>query len=236
MSEYDPAGRAPSLLIRQPRREVRAVVLVLHGGAQHGQQAVYPWRLAYLRMRPLADAIAGAGADHGVAVWLLRNRVRGWNAPTLDAIQDARWALARIHAAHPDVPIVLVGHSMGARAALSVADDPAVRGVCGCAAWIPREDPIEPVTGLAVLLVHGTADRVTPPAGSYVYGQRADRVASRLARFEVAGERHAMLSKPGIWNRLLRAFTLDVFGFPPVDTELSAAWAKPREQRLRIPI
>ncbi|MTD53459.1 alpha/beta hydrolase [Amycolatopsis pithecellobii] len=209
---------------------VHAVTLVLHGGAEHGLAAVPPWGLAYLRMVPLARALSAASARHGVEVRLLRNRVRGWNDPEEHPVADAREALARIHEERPDAPVFLVGHSMGGRVALRVADDPAVTAVCALAPWTPRGELVEPVKERTVLIAHGRFDWIIDPGESYAYAARASSVADRLARFEVRGETHAMLLRAFTWHRLVREFVLDARGVAPL-----AVWAREPDQRLRIP-
>ncbi|TNC22994.1 alpha/beta hydrolase [Amycolatopsis alkalitolerans] len=209
---------------------VRAVALVLHGGAEHGPARVRPWGAAYLRMVPLARAIASAAGRHGTEVRLLRNRVRGWNDPDLPPVADARWALERIHAERPGLPVFLIGHSMGGRVALRVAGDPAVTAVCALAPWTPRGEPVEPVSGRSVLIAHGTLDHITSPAESYAYAERARAVAARLVRFELMSEEHAMLLRPFAWNRLVREFVLDALGVTPLP-----AWSHAPGQRLRVP-
>lgn len=226
----------PVLTVRRALGEPRAVALVLHGGAQNGASAVRPWKLAYLRMVPLARALHAAGAGPGLEVRLLRNRVRGWNEPELDPIRDARWALHRLRAERPGLPVVLVGHSMGGRVALRVADDPAVVGVCALAPWTPSAEPVEAVRDRSVLIVHGTRDRITGPADSYAYAGRAESTAARIARYEVADEGHAMLRRSSVWARLVTAFTLEVLDLPSGDGLLESAWTKPASQRLRIPL
>ncbi|WP_370961484.1 alpha/beta hydrolase [Amycolatopsis sp. cg9] len=230
MSEAEPA-----VSVWPARGRTEAVVLVLHGGAERGTGAVPPWKLAYLRMVPIARALHRAGRRRGVEVRLLRNRRYGWNAPAMDPLDDARWALDRVRAEHPGVPVVLVGHSMGGRVALRVADDPAVRGVCALAPWTPRGEPVEAVAGRSVLIVHGTRDRMTSPAESHAFAERAERVAARVARFEIANEGHAMLRRASVWTRLTIAFTLDVLA-GDVGDELRGAWAAPGPERLRIPV
>jgi hypothetical protein len=213
----------PRLSLRRPAGPVRAVVLVLHGGAEHGGERMRPWRAAYLRMVPLARALYRAGARDGVAARLLRNRVRGWNAPDLDPVRDARWALARIHAEHPGVPVVL-------------ADDPAVVGVVALAPWTPDAEPVDAVRGRAVLIVHGVRDRMTDPAESYSFARRAEPGASRLVRFELSDEGHAMLRRSTVWTTLACAFTLDMLGITRGDSTVGGAWTEPGDQRLRIPL
>lgn len=225
----------PAVSVWPAHGRTEAVALVLHGGAEHGLGRVPPWKLAYQRMVPIARALHRAGRRDGVEVRLLRNRRYGWNAPAMHPVDDARWALARVRADHPGVPVVLVGHSMGGRVALRVADDPAVRGVCALAPWTPPDEPVEAVAGRAVLIVHGTRDRMTSPAESHAFAERAERVAARVARFEIVGEGHAMLRRSSVWTRLTVAFTMEAFAGNDGD-ELRGAWAAPGPERLRIPV
>src|SRR5438067_7564155 len=168
----------PSMVVQRAGGPVRAVTLVLHGGAESVLAQVRPWGLAYLRMVPLARTIHRAAARHGVEVRLLRNRVRGWNSPDEHPVADARWALERLREERPGTPILLVGHSMGGRVALGVADDPAVTAVCALAPWTPRGEPVAPVRGRDVVIAHGTFDGITKPAESYVYARQAERAAA----------------------------------------------------------
>ncbi|WP_253864964.1 alpha/beta hydrolase [Prauserella halophila] len=227
---------APALTVRRGRGTTRGVALVLHGGAEHGTEPVRPWHLAYLRMVPFARALAAAYGPHGVDVYLLRNRVRGWNGPAYDPVVDARRALARIRSEHPGVPVTLTGHSMGGRVALTVADDDAVRAVCALAPWTPDGDPVEPVRGRRVLLAHGTADERTSPAASRGYAERAVAVAGHLARVELTGERHAMLRRPGVWRRLVLDTTARGLELPagPRVADLDDAWCEPAPTHLSI--
>ncbi|MET0234957.1 MAG: alpha/beta fold hydrolase [Kibdelosporangium sp.] len=183
------------------------VALVLHGGREYGQDPVPRLSLAYLRMVPFARALARSSGE--LAVFQLRNRVRGWNPPQLDPVRDARWALEQIHSKFPGVPIVLVGHSMGGRVALRVADDPAVTAVCALAPWCPPTDPVEQLAGRRVLIAHGKLDRTTNPRESRDYARRAARVTDRVELVWVDGETHALLRKPGVWRDLVRRFAQD---------------------------
>lgn len=213
--------------------DVRAAVLVLHGGQEDSTAPAAPWQPAYVRMIPFARDLRRAP---GVAVWLLCNRYRGWNAPDLDPVADARWALARLRAEYPGVPVALVGHSMGGRVALRVADDPAVAGVCALAPWTPEGEPVAQLADRTVLIAHGDRDRMTDPALSYTYAERAKEVTDAVARFDVRGEGHALLRRYRAWTSLVRRFTLGVLGVAEVDREIAEALAKPAPDGLRVPV
>ncbi len=120
---------------RRPRTP-RAVVLVLHGGQAHGTQPTSLTQASVLRVMPFVRAIARRGGD-GVAVGFLRYAVRGWNSGG-DALRDARWALSQIEAAYPDLPLGVVGYSMGGRVALYLAGECRPRAVVGLAARVLR--------------------------------------------------------------------------------------------------
>jgi len=212
----------------------RAVVLVLHGGQETSTARANRFRPAYLRMLPFARDLAWAGRDDGLAVWALRYRVRGWNGPAMDPVLDARWALGEARRRHPGAPVVLVGHSMGARTALWVADDPAVAGVCALAPWTPAGVPVDQLSGRTVLIAHGDQDRVTAPALSLAYGLRAKEVTEATCRFDVRGDTHAMLRRAKEWRLLVRRFTLGVLGVTEMDHVIASALAKPSPGGLSV--
>ncbi|NUT96812.1 MAG: alpha/beta fold hydrolase [Saccharothrix sp.] len=187
----------PALDVFAPAGPVRAAVLVLHGGRAHGYGRVHRRRLTYLRMLPFAKALR----HDGVTVHVLRYRYQGWNAPHLHPVEDARWALSQM----PDVPTALVGHSMGGRTALRVADDPQVVAVCALAPWIEPGEPVEQLAGRSLLIAHGDRERYTDPAQSLKYAVRA-RSVTRVARFAVHGDGHAMLRRAADWTRLVKDF------------------------------
>ncbi|WP_308258643.1 alpha/beta hydrolase [Saccharothrix obliqua] len=224
----------PAIDVIAPIGQVRAVVLVLHGGSAEGHRPVTRFRLPYLRMVPFARDIHRRG--EGVAVWLLRHRYNGWNAPHLHAVEDARWALAKIRRKHPDVPVVLVGHSMGGRTALYVADDPQVVAVCSLAPWIEDGDPHETLTGRALLIAHGDRDRSTDPTRSYEYAVRAREVTDRVARFTVLREGHSMMLRFGRWTRLVTDFVLGVLEIRPLAPYLANAMREPSPKGLDVPL
>ncbi|MYQ68360.1 MULTISPECIES: alpha/beta fold hydrolase, partial [unclassified Streptomyces] len=116
------AGRNALVASRVPA-EPRAAVLFLHGGRADSRAPSRPWHLAALRMRPFVRAVAAA-VPGDVLLGEVRYRVRGWNGPDADPLRDTRRALAELARRYGDVPTVLVGHSMGGRAALRAAVAP----------------------------------------------------------------------------------------------------------------
>jgi pimeloyl-ACP methyl ester carboxylesterase len=227
-------ARRPDLRVLG-RTGVRAVALVLHGGQEASKAPAHRFRPAYLRMLPFARDLRRAGRAGGLAVWQLRYRYRGWNAPDLDPVADARWALGEVRRAHPGVPVVLVGHSMGGRVALHVAADPAVTAVCALAPWTPERDCVEQLTGRTVLIAHGDRDTTTDPALSYAYAVRAKETTAAVCRFEVRDEGHAMLRRAREWRLLVRRFTLGVLGIADLDQVIAGALVRPSPGGLSVP-
>ncbi|MGH4010216.1 MAG: alpha/beta fold hydrolase [Pseudonocardiaceae bacterium] len=102
---------------------VRSIVLVLHGGQARSPATVRRRpQLSYFRRVCFARFLHRREGGRGMSVRILRYRYRGWDEPKLHPVQDARWALTQLFDQHPDASIVLLGHSMGGRAALRVAD------------------------------------------------------------------------------------------------------------------
>ena len=92
-----PAARAV-LTIAEAAGDTRGIALVLHGGRADSFDAVRARSLSPARMLPFVQALRNQGGPHGLAVWNLRNRYRGWNGEDMSPVQDARWALAHISA------------------------------------------------------------------------------------------------------------------------------------------
>ena len=164
-------------------------MVVLHGGGARGEAvAVSPTQLSVLRMVPIARRIAHT---RGLAVFRLLNSQRGWGHGD-SPVADARWALAQVRERYGEVPTLLVGHSLGGRAALLASTEPGVVGAVALNAYLlPGDETIDPA-GRRLLFVHGTEDRVASFA-------RAEAAAARLARrtevgfLTVNGGKHAML-------------------------------------------
>lgn len=203
-----PAVSAAHLAVAEPDGPVRGLALVLHGGRAASTDPVTARQLAVLRMWPFARALSRAGRRPGLAVARLRYRVRGWNEPLRSPVADTREALDTLRRRFPGAPIALVGHSMGGRTAIHVADDPAVRVVVALAPWIEPDDPVAAVTGRRLLIVHGERDRVTDPQSSARYARAAAELAMSATWLGLRGERHAMLRRAPLWHELATGFVL----------------------------
>jgi len=195
----------PTLVdVTMPERP-EAIVLVLHGGRESSLAAVRSTQLAVLRMIPIANRIAKAGAGR-LAVARLRYAVRGWNAPGLAPVRDTEWALDQLTARFPGCPIALVGHSMGGRTALRAAGYPGVQSVVGLAPWLPAVEPIDQLAGRRVLLIHGDQDRMTSSRATAAMSERLRSAGIAASFIEIRGERHGMLRQPRLWHDLTAGF------------------------------
>ncbi|MFJ9695629.1 alpha/beta hydrolase [Kitasatospora sp. NPDC101183] len=206
--------RAAELTDRRGSGEVKGVALLLPGGSVRSRRG--PLKLAELGLRDLATELTERGGDHGIAVHLLRYRYRGWNGEAADTAVDTRWALAEIARRYGGVPVVLVGNSLGGRAAFWCAGDPAVVGVAGIAPWLPEGDPVDHLAGRRVLVVHGDRDRSTASAAhSLAYARRAAEFVPDLARYEVPEGGHFLVKRADDIRALTTAFVLSTLGDDP---------------------
>jgi alpha-beta hydrolase superfamily lysophospholipase len=201
---------SPSVAVKRARGKTVAVVLVLYGGKAESREPSRPWHLSAVRIAPFARQIARRVARDGVAVWTLRYQVRGWNAPDASPVGDARWALAEIRRRSGDVPVVLVGHSMGGRTALRVADDLAVAGIVALAPWLPEGEPRVRLGSRRLLVLHGTLDRWTDPRASRAYVEAARAEGTPATWVPMTGHGHFMLRSRRRWKRLTTEFVIDV--------------------------
>ncbi|MBM6399756.1 alpha/beta hydrolase [Phycicoccus sonneratiae] len=190
------------------------VVLALHGGGSRGRDvAVSPTQLSVLRMVPVAARVARAGRGR-LAVLRLLNSSRGWNArPT--PVDDVAWALDRVVERFGEVPVALVGHSLGGRAALLAGDHDRVRSVVGLATWLAPGDGVGPLAGRDVLLVHGDADRVARIAPAAALARRLAGT-TRAGFVTVRGGSHSMLRHHRTFDGLAaRWVAASLLGDPP---------------------
>lgn len=174
------------------------VVVVLHGGASPRKGVpVSPTQLSVLRMVPVASRIAREAKGRLVVLRMLNSR-RGWESDHTP-VDDVRSALGEIAERFgADVPVCLVGHSLGGRAALLCAAEEQVRGVVALAPWVLGSDPIVGPPDTPIVIIHGDADVVASPS-------RSRRLAESLA---VSGTVSYVSVRRGIHAMLIR---LDAF-------------------------
>lgn len=180
----------PRLITVAAPRAAEAAVLLLHGGgSRRASVRVSPTQLSVLRMVPIAHRLKRAGRGR-LAVYRLLNTARGWDT-SYTPVQDARWAIKEIQDRLGDLPIGLVGHSLGGRAALLAADHPAVEVVVALAPWVyPGDSPR--LANRKVLFVHGSADRIALPARSEAVARSISRT-NQTGYICINGGKHAML-------------------------------------------
>jgi predicted esterase len=205
---------SPHLTRRDPVGPTRGIVLMLHGGAKTGLNPVGGRSASLRRTTAMRDALEPRVLGQGLSVWLLRFGVRGWNADggaEPSPLPDARWALDQAAERHPGTPVVLLGHSMGARASVHVADHPAVVGVVALAPWLEASDPVRRLAGRHLVAGHGSRDKITSARMTRAYVDQARAVAASTRFVDMGRLGHYMLHRAGDWNRFALESTLEVF-------------------------
>jgi pimeloyl-ACP methyl ester carboxylesterase len=179
----------------------RAVILMLHGGKARSHSPVDGRSLSWRRAYSMQQAIAPRVMQDGVSTWLLRYRHRGWNdLSSPSPVPDALWALEEVRRELGAVPVILVGHSMGARTAIRVADQPGVRGVVALAPWFPPGEPVLPLTGRQLAAAQGRKDRITSFRATEAFVARAQEVAASATLRDMGPVGHYMLRDVSAWN------------------------------------
>ncbi|SNR61367.1 alpha/beta fold hydrolase [Blastococcus mobilis] len=212
----------PGLEARAAQGATTAVALFCHGGTVASVEPPRERALSLVRMRAVEQFVSAAADDRGLTTCLLRYRVAGWNGVAADAHADVRWALDRIRAEYGDMPVVLVGHSMGGRAVLRAGGAPQVSAVCALAPWTPAGEPVSHLRGRTVTIMHGRGDRWVPAALSADFAVRAQEAGARVARFTIAGG-HSMIRRAHVWHSFVRDVVLAGAGLEPMRPDVAAA-------------
>ena len=193
-------------LTRSDAPDPRAVLLLLHGGKERSDEPVDGRSASWRRMAAVQRAVTPAAHAAGASTWLLRYRVRGWNggAPA----EDARWALDEVRRELGEVPVALLGHSMGGRTAVHVADDPSVLGVVALAPWFPKDETVEALAGKTLRAAHGSADRITSARATERYVERARAAGSDASYTDMGHVGHYLFRRVSAWNAYAREQSL----------------------------
>jgi alpha-beta hydrolase superfamily lysophospholipase len=199
-------------------RAPEAVLLLLHGGRADGFAPVRPFDPAVLRMVPFGRSVVRASGGR-IALARLRYTVQGWNGDLASPLADTRWALDQLGARFGHLPLGLVGHSMGGRVALRVADhggegrgdgsadrSRGVSSIAALAPWLPDGEPPPALGDRALLLAHGTADRTTDPVRTAELAEKLRAAGRDVELVEFPGGRHSMLFPARPWHDLVAGF------------------------------
>jgi dienelactone hydrolase len=231
-----PNPASPALEQRAAVGETRGVALFCHGGTVSSLEPPKERALSLVRMRAFEQFVHRTAAERGIATALLRYRVAGWNGEAADAFADVRWAVARLREQHgTDLPIVLVGHSMGGRAALRAGGEPSVTAVCALAPWTPPGEPVMHLRDQTVAVLHGRGDRWVPAKLSADFAVRARRAGARVARFTIDGG-HTMVRRSSQWHTFARDVVLAGTGLEPMRTDIATALRQPSPEGLAVPL
>ncbi|MEU6312784.1 alpha/beta fold hydrolase [Streptomyces sp. NPDC047014] len=198
-----------------PPGTAKAAVLLLHGGRADALEPPTWLNLPARRMRPFEAAVVRATAEEAVLVARVRYRYRGWNGPHAHPVADVHRALDELRALAGPVPVVLVGHSLGGRAALRAAAEPQVTGVVALAPWCPPGEPTAHLRGRTVVALHDEADRVTSAADTWACLGRAHHDGARVLGIRMPAGGHAMVRRAGLWHRITAEATADLLGLAP---------------------
>jgi dienelactone hydrolase len=217
----------PALEIHAAHGPLRAVAVFCHGGTATSVEPPRDYALSLVRMRAFEQFVRHSAGSRGVGTYLVRYRVAGWNGAAADAHADVAWTIEQIRAEHgAEVPIVLVGHSMGGRAALRAGGDPQVAAVCALAPWTPPGEPVAHLRGRTVTILHGRGDRWVPAKLSADFALRARESGVRVARFTAPGG-HSMLRGAMRWHTFARDTVLGATGIEPMRPDIANALQLP---------
>jgi hypothetical protein len=111
-----------------------------------------------------------------------------------------------------------------------------VTAVCALAPWTVDDEPVRQLAGRSVLIAHGDCEHTTDPRLSYRFAVRAKYVTSRVCRFDVLGDGHAMLRRAHDWSELAARFVAAELGLRTPDPLIEDAMRRPIPEGLRVPL
>jgi pimeloyl-ACP methyl ester carboxylesterase len=123
--------------------------------------------------------------------------------------------------------VVLIGHSMGGRAALRVAGTAGVAGTVALAPWCPPNEPVAHLAAARLVIVHAERDRTTSPGESLRIAERARAEGAAVCRFVLPGGDHAMLRRYAVWHALTTGAVCGLLGLTALPAEVVSAFALP---------
>ncbi|MGW6012910.1 alpha/beta hydrolase [Streptomyces sp. NPDC055210] len=186
-----------ALWVRHRPERIQAALLTLHDGSAVGHHPVRPWQMGALRMRPVMRVAASAVPLQNTLLGQVRYRQQGWNDGAAEV--DALRALSELNRLTGDVPVMLLGHAMGGRAALRAAAHPQVVGVAALAPWLPKGEPVPQLTGRSILIMHGDSAPTTD-TDPMDYVEQARTAGARAAVLVVRNGGRRMLRRAGVWQ------------------------------------
>lgn len=226
----------PTVEVHRARGSIQGVAVFCHGGTASSEQPPREYALSLVRMRAIEQFVRRATADRGIETRLVRYRMAGWNGASADAYADVRDAVEQVRVEHGSgTPIVLVGHSMGGRAALRAATDDQIVAVCALAPWTPPGEPVAHLRDRTVAILHGRQDRWVPTQLSADFAARARRAGAHVARFTIEGG-HSMLRHSGQWHAFARDVVLAGAGIEPMRADIANALQRPAPEGLAVPL
>lgn len=196
------------------------LILVAHGGKEESDKRVGSVRPGLIRVLRFAEV--GHKTAPEAAVGLLRYRLSGWNGeradPAIDLVEVVRSSRDQFRR------ILLIGHSMGARAVLRGAQELGVVGVLALSPWVPRDEPALSPSAAPTVLVTGSKDSKTPRLEARRYVERSRRSGTAIGYFEIEGAGHSFLTRAKEVDHMVRSFVRSrlLDGDPLIDDALSA--------------
>ena len=226
----------PAVEVHPSTGAPRGVALFCHGGTAVSEAPPRDQALSLVRMRAIERFVRQAAGPRGITTQLLRYRVAGWNGEAADAFLDVTWAVERIRGElGGEVPVVLVGHSMGGRAVLRAGGDPQIAAVCALAPWTPPHEPVAHLRDRTVTILHGRGDRWVPARLSEDFALRARQAGAHVARFTTPGG-HSMVRAANRWHAFVRDVVLGATGIEPIRPDIANALQRPVPEGLDVPL